>query len=150
MKLAFATLAVTGTLLLAAPAQAAGVCNCCNGQVEDLCKAACEATNSAGAACRPAAFFGDATGIGGERPLNGFSYKGLDLSDASRQELEALRAWLEEQRAKAERQFRRDLRDVRRGKISRDDYAAALQRRDEAVVNYQHGMQGYIAAYRAR
>ena len=58
MKILHGTLVAAGALVLAAlagaPAQAAGVCNCCNGQVEELCKAACEAANSGGGGALPA------------------------------------------------------------------------------------------------
>ena len=141
-----------GALLVAstATAQAAGVCNCCNGQPEELCKAACEAVNAAGGACRPAPWYGDANAIGGEKPLNGFSYKGLDLSGASRQELEALRKWLESERRAAEVRARKTRRDRRRGRASADDYAASEAERQEAIINYQHGIQSYVAAIRGQ
>ena len=144
-------LAIGGFLLagsISGPASAAGVCNCCNGSVEELCKAACEAANSAGGACRPAAWYGDANAIGGDRPLNGFSFKGLDLSDASRQELEALRRWLEVQRRATEVRARRTERDLKRGKASLDEFKASQTVREEAIINYQHGIQAYIEAAR--
>lgn len=154
MKIAHGTLVAAGAMLLAAlsgtPSQAAGVCNCCNGQVEELCKAACEAANSGGGACRPAAWYGDASAIGGERPLNGFSYKGLDLSGATRQELEALREWLETERRATEIRARRDLRAYRRGKSSLEEFQASQAVREQAIINYQHGIQAYVAAVRAR
>ncbi len=134
--------------LTTGPAQAAGVCNCCNGTVEELCKVACEAANSAGGACRPTAWHGDANSIGGDRPLNGFSFKGLALSGASRQELEALRRWLEVQRSATEVRARRTLRDMKRGKASLDEFKASQTVREEAIINYQHGIQAYIAAVR--
>lgn len=154
MKILQGTLVAAGMLMLAAlsgaPAQAAGVCNCCNGEVEELCKAACEAANGAGGACRPAAWYGDASAIGGERPLNGFSYKGLDLSGATRQELEALRGWLETERRATEARAGKDLRAYRRGKASLEEFKASQAVREEAIINYQHGIQAYIAAVRAR
>ena len=154
MKILQGTLVAAGALVLAAlcsaPAQAAGVCNCCNGEVEELCKAACETANGAGGACRPAAWYDDASAIGGERPLNGFSYKGLDLSGATRQELEALREWLEAERRSTETRARRDLRAYRRGRASLEAFQASQAVREEAIINYQHGIQAYIAAVRAR
>jgi len=147
-------LAIAGSFVVAGipagTASAAGVCNCCSGEVEELCKAACEAANGAGGACRPAAWYGDAAAIGGDRPLNGFSFKGLDLSDATRQELEALRRWLETQRRATEVRARRTLRDMKRGKASLDEFKASQSEREEAIINYQHGIQAYIAAYRQR
>jgi hypothetical protein len=152
MNFMLRTLAAAGTLVVASlpatTASAAGVCNCCSGQVEELCKAACEAANSTGGACRPAAWYGDADAIGGERPLNGFSFKGLDLSGATRQELEALRRWLEVQRRATEIRARRTLRDMKRGKASPEEFKASQSVREEAIINYQHGIQAYIAAVR--
>jgi hypothetical protein len=144
------SLAFAGIVALAwlAPAQAAGVCNCCSGQVEELCTSACQETNQANAVCRPAAWFGDADAVGGDKPLNGFSYKGLDLSDASRQELEVLRAWLERQRRATERRANRSLRNMKRGRASMDEFKASQAEREEAIVNYQHGIQAYLAAVR--
>lgn len=130
--------------------QAAGVCDCCTGQVEELCRQACEATNSSGGACRPAAWFGDADAIGGGRPLNGFSFKGLDLSGATAQELEALRVWLEAQRKDTEVRARRTLRALKRGKASVDEFTASQAEREQAIINYQHGIQAYLSAYRDR
>ncbi len=126
-------------------ANAAGVCDCCSGAVEDLCVSACESAKSSGGICRPVAFFGDATGIGGETPLNGFSYKDLTLEGASRQELEALRRWLERERRNAERRTRKDLRDYRRNRISADELATSRLIREEAITNYQLGIQKYLA-----
>jgi hypothetical protein len=125
---------------------AAGVCNCCSGETEDLCKPACEAANTSGGICRPVAFFGDARGIGGDMPLNGFSYKELSLDGASRQELEALRRWLERERRKTERRARRSTRDYRRRRISLDEFTVSRKIREEAIINYQHGIQKYLAA----
>lgn len=154
MKILHGTLVAASALVLVAlaslPAQAAGVCNCCNGEVEELCKVACEAANSGGGACRPSAWYGDASGIGGERPLNGFSYKGLDLSGATRQELEALREWLETARRATEIRARKQLRAYRRGKASLEEFQASQAVREEAIINYQHGVQAYISAVRAR
>jgi hypothetical protein len=111
------SLAFAGILVLTGlgTAQAAGVCNCCSGQVEELCKSACTETNQGNAVCRPAAWYGDADAVGGDRPLNGFSFKGLDLSGASRQELEAIRVWLEKQRRATEVRANRTLRNMKRG-----------------------------------
>lgn len=131
-----------------APAQAAGVCNCCSGEVEELCKSACTETNQGSAVCRPAAWYGDADAVGGDRPLNGFSFKGLDLSSASRQELEALRVWLEKQRRATEVRANRTLRNMKRGRASLDEFKASQSEREEAIINYQHGIQAYIAAVR--
>lgn len=130
------------------PAQSAGVCDCCSGSVEELCKSACEAANTGGGVCRPAAWFGDANAIGGKTPLNGFSYQGLKLSSASRQELEVIRKWVESQRKKAERKASRTFRAYRRGRASAEAFKASEATRDEAVVNYQHAMQAYLAAVR--
>lgn len=130
------------------PAQAAGVCNCCSGEVEELCKSACTETNQGSAVCRPAAWYGDADAVGGDRPLNGFSFKGLDLSGASRQELEALRVWLEKQRRATEVRANRTLRNMKRGRASLDEFKASQSEREEAIINYQHGIQAYIAAVR--
>ena len=80
--------------------------------------------------------------------LNDFSFKGLDLSDASRQELEALRRWLEVQRRATEVRARRTERDLKRGKASLDEFKASQTVREEAIINYQHGIQAYIEASR--
>ena len=130
------------------PAQAAGVCNCCSGEVEELCKSACTETNQGNAVCRPAAWYGDADAVGGDRPLNGFSFKELDLSGAIRQELEALRVWLERQRRATEVRANRTLRNMKRGRASMDEFKASQSEREEAIINYQHGIQAYIAAVR--
>ena len=138
------------TLLAASalPGTAAGVCNCCGPSVEELCKSACSATNPEGQACRPAPWYGDALLIGGEKPLNGFSYKGLSLDHASRQELEAIRIWVERERRAAEKRARDVRRDARRGRADKDEFNAAEAERLEAVVNYQHTIQAYVAALR--
>lgn len=130
------------------PAAAAGVCNCCGPSIEEMCKGACADINVEGQACRPAPWFGDASMIGGEKPLNGFSYKGLNLDDATRQELEAIRVWVERERRAAEDRARKVRRDVRRGRAGKDEFDAAEAERLEAVVNYQHTVQAYIAALR--
>lgn len=144
------SLAFAGFVMLTGlgPAQAAGVCNCCFGEVEELCKSACTETNQGNAVCRPAAWYGDADAVGGDRPLNGFSFKGLDLSGASRQELEALRVWLERQRRATEVRANRTLRNMKRGRASMDEFKASQSEREEAIINYQHGIQAYIAAVR--
>lgn len=144
------SLAFAGFVMLTGlgPAQTAGVCNCCSGEVEELCKSACTETNQGNAVCRPAAWYGDADAVGGDRPLNGFSFKELDLSGASRQELEALRVWLERQRRATEVRANRTLRNMKRGRASMDEFKASQSEREEAIINYQHGIQAYIAAVR--
>lgn len=144
------SMAIAGCLLMGTllPAQAAGVCNCCSGQVEELCKAACEAVNDGKAVCRPAPWFGDASAVGGDKPLNGFSFKGIDLSSASRQELEVIRGWLERQRRLTERRANQTVRSLKRGKATMDEYKASQSEREEAIINYQHGIQAYLAAVR--
>ncbi len=145
--LALATGAGIAAITAQSPAAlATGICDCCSGNVEEVCRAACEAGNTESGICRPVAFFGEAEGIGGEMPLNGFSFRNLSLDNASRLELEVLRRWLERERRKTERRARKSLRDYRRKRISVDEFTASQKVREEAIINYQHGTQKYIAA----
>ena len=139
---------LTGLAIFSLPssgASAAGICNCCTGEVEELCKSACKAAVKQDGICRPAAFFGDAPGIGGDTPLNGFSYKNLSLDGATPIELEIIRRWLERERRKMERTARRSQRNYRRGRISSEQYKASRSFREEAIINYQLGIQEYIS-----
>ncbi len=142
-KLALAAVVSWG-LFAAVPAGAVALCDCCAAPGGKACASACAERQEG--FCAPLLLPEARQKVRGN-PLNGVSLKYLELSGLSPLQLEKVREWAEHWRVRAERRFRRALRKARRGRLSRQALARAEKRRDEAIVNYQHVIRAYRAAF---
>jgi len=137
--------ALAGALMFtAATASAASLCNCCGSGTAESCTATCETVKPAEGMCIPAVDFTSSAKIGaGQNPLYEVPLKGLNITGASRSDLESFRRLLERSRKGAERDRRSALRDLRHRTIDTAAAASAAKRYDDAIVNYFLGMHAY-------
>lgn len=127
-------------------AAAVGICKCDNEKgFETSCLPVCKEANEKTSFFRPAVYFGDDPKVNGDtNPLNGTSLKFLYMSKPTRQGMELFRQFLEKSRKSAESEFRQIKRAYLRGHVGPEEFMQAEKKRDEAVVNYQHGMRAYL------
>lgn len=137
--------AFAGALMFAAAsASAASLCNCCSSGTAEACTATCATVKPAEGMCIPAVDFAGSAKIGaGQNPLYDVPLKGLNITGASRSDLESFRRLLEKSRMGAERDRRLALRDLRHRRIDAAAAASAAKRYDDAIVNYFLGMYAY-------
>ena len=143
-ELALAAALLAGVVALPAGSGAVVLCDCCAAPKGGACEKAC--ARQEGGLCAPL-ILPDARRKARGNPLDGTNLKYLELSGLSPLQLEKVRKWAEHWRARAERRFRRALRLARRGRLSRQALADAEKRRDKALVNYQHVIRAYRAAF---
>ena len=141
-----AVLALGATTLTSASAGAVGICKCDSKTgFENACLSICKEANEKTSFFRPAVYFGDDAKVNNDKtPLNGTSLKFLYLSHPTRAGMEALRKYLEKHRKIAEAKYKKIRRAMKRGKVSAEEFYAAEKKRDEALVNYYHGMRAYL------
>lgn len=127
------------------PAHAVGLCGCCIEQPVEACAAACAAAPKAAGQCLALVVHGGTGEVGGTgNPLNGFSFKDLDLGNPSAAQAEKLRRFLEKHRRRAARSYTAAAKLYQRGKLGREAMDKAKALLDEANVNYQHGIRAYL------
>ena len=136
----------TGNVMQTGQAAAVGICKCDSEKgFEQACLPICKEANEKTSFFRPAVYFGDDPKVSGDKsPLNGTSMKFLYLSHPTRSGMEKFRQFLEMHRKKAESKFQKSRRAYLRGQLSAEEFHAAEKLRDEALVNYQHGMRAYL------
>ncbi len=127
-------------------AAAVGICKCDNAKgFETSCLPICKEANEKTSFFRPAVYFGDDPKVNSDQtPLNGTSMKFLYMSRPTRQGMESFRQFLENSRTKAETEYRKMKQAYLRGHVGPEEFVEAEKQRDEAVVNYQHGMRAYL------
>jgi len=141
-----------------APATAQVLCDCCGQKPEqaeaqtqasalpEACREPCRQAERTAGICRPV-ILPDARDRARRNPLLGVDLKYLDLSGLTGRQLERVRRWAEKWRARAERRFRRARAQLLRGRIDAEAFRKAEARRDAVVVNYQHVIRAYKAAF---
>ncbi len=141
-------LATTATMmLLATPAVAASLCNCCGAATVESCSTACSPVKPAEGQCIAAVDYAGTAEIGnGSNPLYSMSLRDVWLGTPKRMELEKFRRFLEQARAGAERDRRVSVGDFRRKKIDQATAAARGKQYDDAIVNYYLGLHSYRSA----
>ena len=127
-------------------ANAVGICKCDSPKpLPDACHALCIKANKETLFARPAVYFGTDEIVNGDKnPLNQTSLKFLYLSSPTRQGMENFRRFLEKHRKKAEAEFRAMKRAYKRGHVGPEEFVAAEKKRNQALVNYYHGMRAYL------
>ena len=137
---------LAGAVMQTGGATAIGICKCDSKTgFEPACLSICKEANEKTSFFRPAVYFGDDLKVNGDKnPLNGTSLKFLYLSKPTRAGMEAFRQYLEKHRAAAEKAFQRAKRQYKSGKLDKAGLEKAVKKRDEALVNYYHGMRAYI------
>ena len=135
-----------GYMLPSNQARAVGICKCDSQKgFENSCLAICKQANEKTSFFRPAVYFGNDRKVNADAtPLNGTSMKYLYMSKPTRQGMEAFRKFLEQGRVYAEKEFKNVRRAYLRGHVGPEEFNQAAKLRDEAVVNYQHGMRAYL------
>lgn len=128
------------------PASAVGICKCDSKTgFETACLPICKQANEKMSFFRPAVYFGNDEKTNADMtPLNGTSMKFLFLADPSRAGMEAFRKYLEQHRKVAEVEFKKIRRAYLRGHVGPEEFVVAEKTRDEALVNYHHGMRAYL------
>jgi hypothetical protein len=129
-----------------------GLCNCCgNGAaLTPDCRSACAAAKEEIPMCRPAVIYdGDPGAPPRDNALAVKSLKHLGMGHPDRAALERFREWFELWRSRAEEQFQAELARYESGEGSTAEFASAEAKRDQVLVNYQHGMRRYIEILRA-
>jgi hypothetical protein len=136
----------TGSVLQTGSAGAVGICKCDSEKgFEQACLPICKEANEKTSFFRPAVYFGDDAKVSNDKsPLNGTSMKFLYLAHPTRTGMERFRQFLEFHRLQAEKKYKMSLRAYRLGKIPAGQFIKAEKVRDEALVNYQHGMRAYL------
>ena len=135
-----------GMAVQTVPAAAVGICKCdSQKKLPDACHALCIKANRETNFARPAVYFGKDEIVNGDKnPLNGTSLKFLYLSSPTRQGMENFRRFLEKNRKAAEKEFRAMKKAYRHGHVGPEEFTAAEKKRNEALVNYYHGMRAYL------
>jgi len=133
-------------LIMVGTAWAVGICKCDSKKgFENACLPICKAANEQTSFFRPAVYFGGDPKVNADAtPLNGTSMKYLYMSKPTRQGIESFRKFLERGRKNAEKEFRKMRKAYLRGHVGPEEFNLAAKLRDEAVVNYQHGMRAYL------
>ena len=133
-------------LIMAGTASAVGICKCDSQKgFENACLPVCKEANEKTSFFRPAVYFGDDPKVNNDKtPLNGTSLKFLYMSHPNRQGMEQFRQFLEKHRLKAETEFQKFRKAYLRGHVGPEEFIEAEKMRDEALVNYQHGMRAYL------
>ncbi len=133
-------------LIMAGTASAVGICKCDSKKgFENVCLPVCKEANEKTSFFRPAVYFGDDPKVNNDKtPLNGTSLKFLYMSHPSRQGMEQFRKFLEKHRLNAEREFQAFRKAYLGGHVGPEEFIEAEKMRDEALVNYQHGMRAYL------
>lgn len=137
---------IAGIVSSPANVDAVGICKCDNVRgFAAVCLPICKQANERTKFFRPAVYFGNDQKVSGDpSPLNGTSLKYLYISGQTRQSMEALRQYLEKHRNRAEHEFQQIRRAYLRGNVGPEEFEQAEKRRDEALVNYHHGMRIYL------
>lgn len=137
---------LAGIVVEPAPSRAVGICKCDSDKgFEAVCLPICKQANEKTSFFRPAVYFGNDLKVSGDKsPLNGTSLKYLYISGQTRQGMEALRKYLERHRKKAEKKFQVMRRAYLHGHVGPEEFRQAEKMRDEALVNYYHGMRIYL------
>ncbi len=127
-------------------ALAVGICKCDSKTgFETACLPICKEANEKMSFFRPAVYFGNNKKVNADKtPLNGTSMKFLYLSHPSRAGMEAFRKYLEKHRKIAETEFKKMKRAYLHGHVGPEEFVEAEKLRDEALVNYHHGMRAYL------
>ena len=135
-----AQMASSGTAL------AVGICKCDSDKgFAASCLPICKQANEKTSFFRPAVYFGDDAKVNSDKtPLNGTSLKFLYMSTPTRQGMELFRQFLEQNRNSAESEFKKIRKAYLSGHVGPEEFFEAEKQRDEAVVNYQHGMRAYL------
>jgi hypothetical protein len=131
--------------------RAMGLCDCCGAgaALTPDCRSACGEAREEIPMCRPVVLYhGDVGRLPGDNALAVGSLKFLSMGRPDRPSLERFRQWLELWRSRAEAKFQKSLARCESGKGSHAEFASAEAERDQALVNYQHGMQRYIEILR--
>jgi len=133
-------------LVTAGTASAVGICRCDSQKgFATSCLPVCKEANEKTSFFRPAVYFGDDPEVNSDQmPLNGTSLKFLYMPHASRQGMEAFRQFLEKHRLNAETEFQKFRQAYLNGHVGPEEFKQAEKIRDEALVNYQHGMRAYL------
>ena len=128
------------------PALAVGICKCDSKTgFENACLPICKEANEKTSFFRPAVYFGKDKKVNADKnPLNGTSMKFLYLSHPSRAGMESFRKYLEKHRKIAENEYKKIKRAYLRGHVGPEEFKQAEKVRDEALVNYYHGMRAYL------
>jgi len=141
----------TGIVVLAqlassSSAIAVGICKCdSNKGFEASCLPICKQANEKTKFFRPAVYFGDDPKVSSDKtPLNGTSLKYLYMPKPTRMGMERFRQFLEQNRKAAEVEFNKMHKAYLRGHVGPEEFSQAEKQRDEALVNYQHGMRAYL------
>jgi hypothetical protein len=147
LTMAFAMAIIACGLLatmVARPAQAVGLCNCCLDPLPAACSASCAARQTTPGQC-PAFVIYDGEGALGltGNPLNAMSLKELDVGTPRRTELEKFRVFVEKYRRLAVQDWKRAARAYDRGKLGKDAFEAASTLYRDALVGYYHGIRAY-------
>ncbi|HFC04974.1 MAG TPA: hypothetical protein ENJ55_04645 [Rhizobiales bacterium] len=140
------TAGLWGSLGQSGSAAAVGICKCDSKTgFENACLPICKEANEKTSFFRPAVYFGNDPKVNADQtPLNGTSLKFLYLSHPTRRGMELFRRFLEDNRKKAEKEFHKMKAAYLRGHVGPEEFIEAEKLRDEAVVNYQHGMRAYL------
>lgn len=127
-------------------ALAVGICKCDSKTgFESACLPICKEANEKMSFFRPAVYFGKDKKVNADKtPLNGTSMKFLYLSHPSRAGMESFRKYLEKHRKVAETEFKKMKRAYLHGHVGPEEFKQAEKVRDEALVNYYHGMRAYL------
>lgn len=127
-------------------AAAVGICKCDNAKgFQASCLPICKQANEKTSFFRPAVYFGDDKKVNSDKtPLNGTSMKFLFMPASTRYGMEKFRRFLEENRNLAEKDYRDIKAAYLRGHVGPEEFDEAEILRDEALVNYQHGMRAYL------
>jgi len=127
-------------------ATAVGICKCDSDKgFETSCLAVCKEANEKTSFFRPAVYFGNDPKVNSDKtPFNGTSLKFLYMSHPTRMGMESFRQFLEQNRNSAEAEFKKIRKAYLKGHVGPEEFSEAEKMRDEAVVNYQHGMRAYL------
>lgn len=137
-------LAASGLFLATASVNGASLCNCCASGAAESCSAVCSGAKPASGQCVAIVdYAGDAAIAEGDNPLYGIPLRGISLEDTGRQQLESFRKLLETARRGAEKDRKASARDFRKHKIDEATVQTDIQRYENAVVNYYHGLRAY-------
>lgn len=148
MVLSAMSIAFTAAMLTspAAKAGAVGICKCDQqAGILPACKNICEEAASHSNFPRPAVYFGtDETVCNAKQPLNGTSLKFLYIPKPTRKNMEDFRQFLETNRKNSEKMFKAYKHSYKIGHVGPEEFREAEKIRDEALVNYHHGMRVYL------
>jgi hypothetical protein len=134
-----------GWTKMADRAEAMGFCNCCDASQTQSCGKACAAISRKPGMC-PAVLDYEEMGATarGANPLNGMSLRELALGEPKPWQLERFRRFMERGRRQAVASYKKAMRQVKRHRMTEDDFAKADGLYREALVNYYHGIRAYL------